>query len=64
MDESHRKANETRRKNEDARRAVWEAKRAAIDAARVGLQRVLENPDTAPADVVHAAELIIKLVKD
>lgn len=61
MDESHRKANETRKKNEAARRAKWAAEREALDTARKGLLRVLDDQNAAPAELLHAAELLIKL---
>ena len=64
MDASHEKANETRKRNEAARRAKWAAEREALETARQGLLRVLGDPNAANADVLRAAELLVKLTKE
>lgn len=61
MDAAHEKARVTRERNEAARRAMWAAEREALDTARKGLLRVLNDPNAAPAELLHAAELLIKL---
>lgn len=55
------KARETRRKNEEARAARWAADTALKQAAKAALQRVFENADATPEQILEAAKLLTEL---
>ena len=61
--DSAQKAKETRQRNTEARTALYHEQQAAIAAARRGLQRILENPDASPAELLEAARLLAELGK-
>ncbi len=61
MDEAHRKAQETRKHNVEARITLYREQAQAVRAARLALQRVMEREDAAPAEILEAAELLIRL---
>lgn len=61
--DSQEKARATREANQEAQRRLWDEKRAAISAARAGLQRVMENTEATPEQVLEAAQLLVELGK-
>ena len=63
MDETHIKAQATRAANLAAQTARMEEQTAARRAARSALQRVIENPDATPGELLKAAELLAELTK-
>lgn len=63
MDEAHTKAQATRERNLAAQTARIEEGTAAKQAARLALQRVTENPDASPAELLEAARLLSELTR-
>lgn len=61
MDESHKKAQATRERNLAAQAALSEERVSSKRAARLALQRVTENPDATPAELLEAARLLAEL---
>ena len=61
MDEAHKQAQTTRERNLAARTALCEEQTAAKRVARTALQRVTENPDATPAELLEAARLLAEL---
>lgn len=61
MDESHKKAQATRERNLAAQAALSEERVSSKLAARLALQRVTENPDATPAELLEAARLLTEL---
>lgn len=61
MDESHKKAQATRERNLAAQAALSEERVSSKLAARLALQRVTENPDATPAELLEAARLLAEL---
>ena len=56
-------ANETRQRNQEARTELLLEQASAIRSARKGLQRVIDDPKTSPAQVLEAARLLADLAK-
>lgn len=63
MDKSHEKGQITRERNLAAQTARLEEQTAAKQAARLALQRVTENPDASPAELLEAAKLLAELTR-
>lgn len=63
MDKAHEKAKATRESNLAAQTARMEEQTAAKQAARLALQRVTENPDATPAELLEAAKLLAELTR-
>ena len=61
MDKSHVKAQATREANLAARTAWYQEQTTARRVARLALQRVTENPDATPAELLEAARLLAEL---
>lgn len=63
MDTAHEKAKATRESNLAAQTARMEEQTAAKRAARLALQRVTEDPDATPGELLKAAELLAGLTR-
>ena len=63
MDEAHTKAQATRERNLAAQTARIEEQTKAKEAARLALQRVTENPDATPGELLEAARLLAELTR-
>lgn len=63
MDQAHEKGQITRERNMAAQTARLEEQTAAKQAARLALQRVTENPDATPAELLEAAKLLAELTR-
>lgn len=63
MDAAHEKGQITRERNLAAQTARIEEQTAAKQAARLALQRVTENPDATPAELLEAAKLLAELTR-
>lgn len=61
MDKSHVKAQATREANLAARTAWYEEQAAARRVARLALQRVTDNPEATPEQLLEAARLLAEL---
>lgn len=55
------KARETRSKNQEARSKLLNERAAAISAARRALERVFEDENATPDQILKAAEMLTKL---
>lgn len=63
MDKSHEKAQTTRERNQEAQARRYEEQAASIRAVRLALQRVMENEDATPAEILEAARLLVEIGK-
>lgn len=63
MDKAHEQARATREANLAAQIARHEEQTAAKRVARLALQRVTENPDATPAELLEAARLLAELTR-
>ena len=63
MDEAHKKAQATRERTNAARAQRYEEQAETIRTARQALQRVLENKDATPEQLIRAAEILAELGK-
>ena len=61
MDKAHAQAQATRERNLAAQAALSEERVSSKLAARLALQRVTENPDATPAELLEAARLLAEL---
>lgn len=64
MNESHKKAAETRQRRAEEQTALWREQREVLRAARGALQKLLENPDATPEQILKAGELLVQLGKN
>lgn len=55
--EAQKKARETRQKNQEAK----EEENAAIRSAQLAVQRILDNPESTPDEILRAADMLTKL---
>lgn len=63
MDKAHTQAQATRQANMAAQTARIEEQTAARRTARLALQRVTENPEATPAELLEAAKLLAELTR-
>ena len=63
MDKSHAQARAAREANIAAHTARLEEQTAARRVARLALQRVTENPDATPDQLLEAARLLAELTR-
>lgn len=63
MTESRAKSQATRQRNLEARSKQIEEKTEAKRIARLALERVMENQESTPAEILEAARLLVELSK-
>lgn len=61
VDDAHRKARESRERNLASRTALYQEQTAAKRAARLALQRIMEDADASPEQILRAAELLLEI---